>query len=147
MMNSQAIGLAIMALLRDVEGVTGIYPINATHDVAFPYISYQRISTEAEYSKDIHAYKDRVVVDIYVTSKESSGGYGESVEIAIDVRNRIERYCRQLSGINIIDCRLLDAVEMMPENGIYEQSMKFEFVIGRSKSDRGFNEGFNVGFG
>ena len=148
MINSQAIGLALMVLLKDIEGVTGVYPISATTDVRFPYISYQRISTQTEYSKDIYPYKDRVIVDIYVTSKEGSKGrgYGESVHIAMDARQRIERYCRKLTGINIIDCKLMDAVEMMPENGIYEQCMKFEFIVGSSESNGGFNEGFSIGF-
>ena len=124
--NSISIGLAIRSLLKPI--CETVEPVVVKGGTSYPYIIYQRTRTESLYHKiSCTSHSDEVLMDIVVYHDD----YGSSVELAEQVREKLEKFRGIESTVNITDCRLQDSAESA-EDSYYYQLLKFEFKIGET---------------
>lgn len=126
MINTLNIGKYIYSTLTGSNDITcTIYPLVADNDAKFPFIVYKRVNLVSETTKD-GLSEDNVTVEIVVVSDSYSSG----LDIAIKVRELLEKQCVVYSDIEISDATLNLAAEEY-SNSSYIQRMQFNFKINK----------------
>lgn len=95
-----------------------MYPIIANENTTFPFITYQRDSIYAEYTKDWR-HSDNINISINIAATT----YNQSIEIAELVRTAIEG--KRIDNINTI--RLISMNEDYLED-TYIQNLQFNVI-------------------
>ena len=118
------IGKAIYGILNSTASitdvVTGIFPVTAGQDTVFPYIVYQRVTTQPTDIKDGGSPLDsaRFQVDVYASSKSTCEA------IAANVRTALDRYNGTIESVVIQSIKFLDH-----QDGPYEEELRVFRVI------------------
>ena len=126
--NSILIGKYIKRFITDdttiMEKIHGqVYPLYANQDTVYPYIVYARTGLNVNYSKD-GQYRDLVTITVIVCSDD----YGQSIDIANDVRHCFEFGSYKDENICINNIRLTNANESSFDGG-YIQTLTLDFDI------------------
>lgn len=103
-----------------------VYPLVADNNAKFPFVIYRRVSLESSTCKD-GVFEDSVTMEIMVVSDK----YAVGVDMAIRIREILERQCAYFSDMEINDGNMVLATEDYSDNA-YIQRMQFNFKVNRN---------------
>lgn len=124
MINTLRIGEIVYHQLSGITSIgTKVYPMIAENSTTFPFIIYTRDSLESIYSKD------GLIGDVVsISVKVVSATYNEGIDIAQQVRERLNLHNLIFYEGNKIDSKLVSATESYEENS-YIQTLTFSMEI------------------
>ena len=126
MINTLNIGKYIYSTISGDNQITcKVYPLVADNDAKFPFIVYRRSGLVSGTTKD-GLTEDDVTVEIVIVSDKYSVG----LDLAIKVRNLLEKQSVIYEDIEINDTTLNLATEEYSDNS-YIQRMQFNMIINR----------------
>lgn len=126
MINTLNIGKYIYSTISGDDQITcKVYPLVADNDAKFPFIVYRRSGLVSGTTKD-GLTEDDVTVEIVIVSDKYSVG----LDLAIKVRNLLEKQSVIYEDIEINDTTLNLATEEYSDNS-YIQRMQFNMKINR----------------
>ena len=126
MINTLNIGKYIYSTISGDNQITcKVYPLIADNDAKFPFIVYRRTGLVSGTTKD-GLTEDDVTVEIVIVSDKYSVG----LDLAIKVRNLLEKQSVIYEDIEINDTTLNLATEEYSDNS-YIQRMQFNMKINR----------------
>lgn len=120
-------GLSIgKAIFKNLDSILKgkVFPLIADQGTEFPFIVYRRNSITPAATKDRMIYKDDTQLEIIVASSTYAGG----IEIAEQVRAKLENLRGNFNGIQINDTELISADESFSEDA-FIQKLIFSFEI------------------
>jgi hypothetical protein len=126
MINTLNIGKYIYSTISGDDQITcKVYPLVADNDAKFPFIVYRRSGLVSGTTKD-GLTEDDVTVEIVIVSDKYSVG----LDLAIKVRNLLEKQSVIYEDIEINDTTLNLATEEYSDNS-YIQRMQFDMKINK----------------
>jgi len=126
MINTLNIGKYIYSTISGDNQITcKVYPLIADNDAKFPFIVYRRTGLVSGTTKD-GLTEDDVTVEIVIVSDKYSVG----LDLAIKVRNLLEKQSVIYEDIEINDTTLNLATEEYSDNS-YIQRMQFDMKINK----------------
>ena len=126
MINTLNIGKYIYSTISGDNQITcKVYPLIADNDAKFPFIVYRRTGLVSGTTKD-GLTEDEVTVEIVIVSDKYSVG----LDLAINVRNLLEKQSVVYEDIEINDTTLNLATEEYSDNS-YIQRMQFDMKINK----------------
>lgn len=131
MIHSLKIGKLINSILRssaELTSMTGenkVFPIVAPNETEFPFVVYQRTNVTGNRLTKDGIGEDNVMFTIYVLSNS----YFESVDIADEVRNTIEKRYMANDEIYMAETYMTGTTESY-ESATYIQQMQFTARVG-----------------
>lgn len=126
MINTLNIGKYIYSTISGDNQITcKVYPLIADNDAKFPFIVYRRTGLISGTTKD-GLTEDDVTVEIVIVSDKYSVG----LDLAINVRNLLEKQSVIYEDIEINDTTLNLATEEYSDNS-YIQRMQFDMKINK----------------
>lgn len=126
MINTLNIGKYIYSTISGDNQITcKVYPLIADNDAKFPFIVYRRTGLVSGTTKD-GLTEDDVTVEIVIVSDKYSVG----LDLAINVRNLLEKQSVVYEDIEINDTTLNLATEEYSDNS-YIQRMQFDMKINK----------------
>ena len=126
MINTLNIGKYIYSTISGDNQITcKVYPLIADNDAKFPFIVYRRTGLVSGTTKD-GLTEDDVTVEIVIVSDKYSVG----LDLAINVRNLLEKQSVVYEDLEINDTTLNLATEEYSDNS-YIQRMQFDMKINK----------------
>lgn len=126
MINTLNIGKYIYSTITGCKQITcKVYPLIADNNAKFPFIVYKRSNLVSGTTKD-GLTEDDVTVEIVIVSDKYSVG----LDLAINVRNLLEKQSVVYEDIEINDTTLNLATEEYSDNS-YIQRMQFDMKINK----------------
>lgn len=119
MTTSLSAGLWIYQQLQGIEAAV-VAVTDTGRDTRLPYVAYRRTALEAKPVKSC-AGPETATYEVACYAQ----GYGESVELAEEVRARLDRAQGSIGSLVIRSCLLVGAEEDW-ENDAYAQRLEFE---------------------
>lgn len=127
MINTLQIGKYINFVLSNSSDIQcEVYPLIADNDAKYPFIIYRRVNLSSNGNKDGY-YEDDVTMEITVVSDK----YSDSVDIATEIRNLLERQSVNYEDLEINDTTLSLATEEYSNNA-YVQRLQFTSTINKN---------------
>ena len=120
-MSGLAIGKAIKSIL---SGIDKVYPLVADEGTTFPFVIYRRSSLTPSSTKDRFNYKESAMVEIIV----ASNSYPDSINLAEQVKDKMENTRGIFNGVNVGEVTLINADEDYLED-TFIQKMNFNIEI------------------
>lgn len=120
-MKGLEIGKAIKTIL---QGIQNVYPLVADEGTTFPFVVYRRSGLVPASTKDRYSYKESASVEIIVASNT----YPDSISLAVQVKDKMQKAKGDFNGINIGEVSLINADEDYIEN-TFIQKLKFNIEI------------------
>ena len=120
-MSGLAIGKAVKSILGDIEKV---YPLVADEGTTFPFVVYRRRGLTPSSTKDRYNYKESAIVEIIV----ASNSYPESINLAEQIKDKMEHTRGIFNGVNVGEITLMNADEDYLED-TFIQIMNFNIEI------------------
>lgn len=120
-MSGLSIGKAIKSILSGIEKV---YPLVADEGTTFPFVVYKRSNLIPSSTKDRYNYKESATVEIIA----ASDSYPDSINLAEQIKDKMEHTRGIFNGINIGGVTLISADEDYIED-TFIQKMNFNIEI------------------
>ena len=123
-MKALQIGKAIKDILSK-GGIKNAYPLIADAGTTFPFIVYRRSSFTPASTKDRFNYKYDVMVELAV----AAATYADSVTLADQVAELMEKTNGTYKDIEINDITIIDGSEEYSEQDAFIQKLTFNIEI------------------
>ena len=112
-MSGLQIGKSIKNILKDYK----VFPLIADEGTTFPFIVYRRSSLLPSNTKDIYNYKELATLEVII----AASSYNQSINIAEEVRAKLEHNIGSYNGINIGEIKVIDASEEYLEDSFIQK--------------------------
>lgn len=122
-MSSLQIGKSIYTVLSEVLPKK-CFPLVADQGTTYPFIVYRRVALNPATTKDRFNYSELATVEVMIADNNYSG----SINLAEQVKEKLEHTRGNISDINIGKIKLFTAEESFLEDA-YIQKMTFEIQI------------------
>ena len=119
-MKTLEVGKAITSLLKD----TPAYAFMAPEGTTGAFVAYQLTGLRMATTKDRYNFKEVATVDVTVVAPS----YRESVELAQKVRETLEPFEGEISGIDIGDISLMNA-RASTDGDLYLHILTYQIII------------------
>lgn len=120
-MSGLQIGKAIKTIL---SGIDKVYPLVADKGTTYPYVVYRRSGLYPSTTKDRYNYRELATVELLV----AANSYNESIDIAEQVKGKMEHTRGKFNDFSIGDITLVNADEDYIENA-FLQRLNFQIEI------------------
>lgn len=120
-MSGLSVGKAIKTIL---EGIEKVYPLVADEGTTYPFVVYRRSGLAPASTKDRYSYKESASVEIII----ASNSYPDSINLAEQVKAKMQNTRGTYSGLNIGEISLTDADEDFIEDA-FIQKLNFNIEI------------------
>lgn len=115
------IGKAVYELLKDIAPC---FPLIAEQGTQYPFIVYRRNSFSYQDTKDYYNIAERVSMDVTIAANT----YEESIELALRVKERMEKTRGEFNGVSFTDCETVNSSEDWIDDA-YVQTLTFSILI------------------
>lgn len=119
-MSSLQVGKAIYTLLKDYNA----YPLVADEGTTYPFIIYRRTQLQPANTKDMYNYSELATVEVVVASDK----YDESIEVAENVKSKLENTRGIYNDIKLGDIQLIGADESYIDDA-FIQKLTFKIEL------------------
>lgn len=120
-MSGLQIGKAIKTIL---SGIDKVYPLVADKGTTYPYVVYRRSNLYPSSTKDRYSYREMATIDMLV----AANSYDESINLAEQVKCKMEHTRGKFNGFSIGDITLVNADEDFIEDA-FLQRLSFQIEI------------------
>lgn len=120
-MSGLQIGKAIKAIL---SGIDKVYPLVADEGTTYPFVVYRRSGLTPASTKDRYSFRESASVEIIIASNT----YPDSINLADQVKEKMEGTRGTYSGLNIGEITLTNADEDFLED-TFIQKLTFNIEI------------------